>query len=37
MKLLFDRNLSLRLVTRLAESFPDSNHIYKIAHTILML
>lgn len=28
MKLLFDRNLSPRLVKRLADLFPDSCHIY---------
>jgi predicted nuclease of predicted toxin-antitoxin system len=28
MKLLFDQNLSPRLVTRLADLFPDSDHVY---------
>ena len=28
MKLLFDQNLSPRLVIRLADLFPDSNHVY---------
>lgn len=28
MKLLFDQNLSPRLVTLLADLFPDSNHVY---------
>jgi predicted nuclease of predicted toxin-antitoxin system len=28
MKLLFDQNLSPRLVTRLADPYPDSNHVY---------
>ncbi|MBC7970404.1 MAG: DUF5615 family PIN-like protein [Verrucomicrobia bacterium] len=27
MKLLFDQNLSRKLVTRLADSFPDSGHV----------
>ena len=27
MKLLFDQNLSRRLVTRLADTFPDSTHV----------
>ncbi|MFB2971179.1 DUF5615 family PIN-like protein [Aerosakkonema sp. BLCC-F183] len=27
MKLLFDHNLSPRLVNRLADIFPDSNHV----------
>jgi predicted nuclease of predicted toxin-antitoxin system len=27
MKLLFDQNLSPRLVTRLADSFPDASHV----------
>lgn len=30
MKLLFDHNLSPRLVTRLADIFPDSNHVYNL-------
>jgi predicted nuclease of predicted toxin-antitoxin system len=30
MKLLFDHNLSLRLVNRLADVFPDSNHVYNL-------
>ena len=30
MKLLFDQNLSPRLVTRLADLYPDSNHIYPL-------
>ena len=30
MKLLFDQNLSPRLVARLADLFPDSNHIYPL-------
>lgn len=28
MKLLFDRNLSPRLVNRLADLFPESTHVY---------
>ena len=28
MKLLFDQNLSPRLVVRLADLYPDSNHVY---------
>lgn len=28
MKLLFDHNLSLRLVSRLSDLFPDSSHVY---------
>jgi predicted nuclease of predicted toxin-antitoxin system len=31
MKLLFDQNLSPRLVLNLADLFPDSNHVYAIA------
>ena len=30
MKLLFDHNLSPRLVNRLADVFPDSNHVYNL-------
>jgi predicted nuclease of predicted toxin-antitoxin system len=30
MKLLFDHNLSPKLVYRLAELFPDSNHVYQL-------
>jgi len=30
MKLLFDQNLSPRLVTRLADLFPDSDHVYPL-------
>ena len=30
MKLLFDQNLSPRLVTRLADLYPDSNHVYPL-------
>lgn len=30
MKLLFDQNLSPRLVTRRADLFPDSNHVYPL-------
>jgi predicted nuclease of predicted toxin-antitoxin system len=30
MKLLFDQNLSPRLVTRLVELYPDSNHVYPL-------
>jgi predicted nuclease of predicted toxin-antitoxin system len=30
MKLLFDQNLSPRLVDRLADIFPDSKHVYKL-------
>lgn len=30
MKLLFDHNLSPRLVNRLADIFPDSNHVYNL-------
>jgi predicted nuclease of predicted toxin-antitoxin system len=30
MKLLFDHNLSPKLVYRLAELFPDSNHVYHL-------
>ncbi|HEY0073000.1 MAG TPA: DUF5615 family PIN-like protein [Abditibacteriaceae bacterium] len=30
MKLLFDQNLSPRLVTSLADLFPDSNHVYPL-------
>jgi predicted nuclease of predicted toxin-antitoxin system len=30
MKLLFDHNLSPRLVNRLSELFPDSAHVYKL-------
>ena len=30
MKLLFDQNLSPRLVARLADLYPDSNHVYRI-------
>ncbi len=30
MKLLFDHNLSPRLVTRLADLFPDSAHVYPL-------
>jgi predicted nuclease of predicted toxin-antitoxin system len=30
MKLLFDQNLSPRLVTLLADLFPDSAHVYQL-------
>ncbi len=30
MKLLFDQNLSPRLVARLVDLYPDSNHVYHI-------
>ena len=30
MKLLFDQNLSLRLVTWLVDLYPDSNHVYPL-------
>lgn len=30
MKLLFDQNLSLRLVAGLADLYPDSNHVYPL-------
>ena len=30
MKLLFDQNLSPTLVKRLADLYPDSNHVYKL-------
>lgn len=30
MKLLFDQNLSPRLVARLADVFPDSHHVFQI-------
>lgn len=30
MKLLFDQNLSLHLVTLLTDLFPDSNHVYPL-------
>jgi predicted nuclease of predicted toxin-antitoxin system len=30
MKLLFDQNLSPRLVGRLADLYPDSNHVYPL-------
>lgn len=30
MKLLFDHNLSPKLVYRLAELFPNSNHVYQL-------
>ena len=30
MKLLFDQNLSPRLVLKLADLFPDSNHVYAV-------
>lgn len=30
MKLLFDQNLSPRLVNRLADLYPDSSHVYSI-------
>ena len=30
MKLLFDQNLSPHLVTRLADLFPDSDHVYPL-------
>ena len=30
MKLLFDQNLSPKLVRRLADLYPDSNHVYQI-------
>jgi predicted nuclease of predicted toxin-antitoxin system len=30
MKLLFDQNLSPRLVSRLADLYPDSNHVYPL-------
>ena len=30
MKLLFDQNLSPRLVTRLADLFPDSDHVFML-------
>jgi predicted nuclease of predicted toxin-antitoxin system len=30
MKLLFDQNLSPRLVTQLADLYPDSNHVYPL-------
>ena len=29
MKLLFDHNLSPKLIYRLAELFPNSNHVYQ--------
>jgi predicted nuclease of predicted toxin-antitoxin system len=29
-KLLFDQNISPKLVTRLADLYPDSTHVYKI-------
>jgi len=29
-KLLFDQNLSPKLVRRLADLYPDSNHVYQI-------
>jgi predicted nuclease of predicted toxin-antitoxin system len=29
-KLLFDQNLSPKLVSRLAEAFPDSNHVFTL-------
>ena len=30
MKLLFDQNLSPRLVNRLSDLYPDSNHVYPL-------
>ncbi len=30
MKLLFDQNLSPKLVERLADLYPDSNHVYQL-------
>jgi predicted nuclease of predicted toxin-antitoxin system len=30
MKLLFDHNLSPKLVTRLSDLYPDSNHVYPL-------
>ena len=30
MKLLFDQNLSPKLVTRLADRYPDSTHVYHV-------
>lgn len=30
MKLLFDQNLSPRLVARLADTFPDSQHVFQL-------
>ena len=30
MKLLFDQNLSPKLVKRLADLYPDSNHVYDL-------
>ena len=30
MKLLFDHNLSPRLVNRLADIYPDSNHLFNL-------
>ena len=30
MKLLFDHNLSPKLIHRLAELFPNSNHVYHL-------
>jgi predicted nuclease of predicted toxin-antitoxin system len=30
MKLLFDHNLSPRLVKRLADLYPDSNHLFNL-------
>ena len=30
MKLLFDQNLSPRLVSRLSNLYPDSNHVYQL-------
>jgi predicted nuclease of predicted toxin-antitoxin system len=30
MKLLFDQNLSPRLITRLSDLYPDSNHVYPL-------
>jgi predicted nuclease of predicted toxin-antitoxin system len=31
MKLLFDQNLSLRLVNSLSDLYPDSNHVYQLS------
>lgn len=33
MKLLFDHNLSVRLVRRLNDLFPDSTHVYRVNYT----
>jgi predicted nuclease of predicted toxin-antitoxin system len=34
MKLLFDQNLSPRLVNRLSDLYPDSNHVYLLGLAI---